>query len=163
MCLLWWIFLAKIWKRTQRRTRRQKLLWLYSSMVGVEGMVIYILHQGWNVDGNQVREWCERMGIEEFDAVSSGEQRTRREVDTNFQADPWCLLEERRIEKSNKTNWPVLLQEVTFVCNTLSNSSTGFSPHHLMYGTPLRTPVIHGLTSITEKACLQTIQSIRNV
>ena len=41
-----------------------------------------------------------------------------------------CLLEERRI---SRTDWPKLTQEITFVCNSLVNVCTGFTPHEIMF------------------------------
>ena len=46
-----------------------------------------------------------------------------------------CLLEERQI---SRTDWPKLTQEITFVCNSLVNVSTGFTPHEIMFGERLR-------------------------
>ena len=46
-----------------------------------------------------------------------------------------CLLAERRI---SETDWPTLVQEVTFTCNSYINASTGYSPHEVMHGARLR-------------------------
>ena len=46
-----------------------------------------------------------------------------------------CLLEERQI---SRTDWPKLTQEITFVCNSLVNVSTGLTPHEIMFGERLR-------------------------
>ena len=50
-----------------------------------------------------------------------------------------CLLEDRKIPHT--TNWPNQIQEMTFVCNSLPNSSTGITPHEVMYGSKLRTDI----------------------
>ena len=46
-----------------------------------------------------------------------------------------CLLEERQF---NETDWPTLVKEVTYTCNSYFNASTGCSPHEVMYVGPLR-------------------------
>ena len=44
-------------------------------------------------------------------------------------------MEERHIEE---TDWPALLQEATFVCNSYVDASTGYSPNEVMYSARLR-------------------------
>ena len=46
------------------------------------------------------------------------------------------LAEERYI---SVTDWPTLVQEATFACNSYVNASTGYSPHEVMYASQLRT------------------------
>ena len=58
-----------------------------------------------------------------------------REVLRLFLKTMRCLLEERYVEE---TGWPTLLQEVTFVCNSNVNASTGYSPNEVMYSVRLR-------------------------
>ena len=41
----------------------------------------------------------------------------------------------------NSTNWPNLLQETTFILNSLPNASTALCPHEIMFGTQLRLPL----------------------
>ena len=102
--------------------------------------VIVLSDQGKNLDRGRIREWCNRMGIEKRRSSpyhKEGNGQVERNVQT-FKQTLRCILEDRHIEK---INWPALLQEITFVCNGQPNSSTGYSPHQLMYGTPLRIPV----------------------
>ena len=46
-----------------------------------------------------------------------------------------CLLEDRKMLQGD---WPHVLAEVTFTCNSLKSSSTGRSPHEIFYGEELR-------------------------
>ncbi|KAI6655322.1 hypothetical protein LOD99_2157 [Oopsacas minuta] len=46
-----------------------------------------------------------------------------------------CLLADRKLRK---TEWPLLLNEVSFTCNSLRNSSTGLSPNEIFYSEKLR-------------------------
>ena len=99
--------------------------------------VIVLSDQGKIQDGSHIREWCDRMGIGKRRPSpyhSEGDGQAERTVQTFKQA-LRCLLEDRHIEKSNLQ---ALLLEDTFVCNGQPYSSTGFSPHQLMYG-----PYVH--------------------
>ena len=49
-----------------------------------------------------------------------------------------CILEDRHIIH---TNWPNLLQETTFILNSLPNASTALCPHEIMFGTQMRLPL----------------------
>ena len=93
--------------------------------------------QGRNVDGTLVNGLCERLGIAKLRSSPyhpEGDGQAERSVETFKQA-MRCLLAERRIAE---TDWPALVQEVTFICNAYGNASTGYSPQEVMYGAPLR-------------------------
>ena len=99
---------------------------------------ILLSDQGRNVDGTIIRVMCEQLGIEKRHSSAyhpEGDGQAERSVQTVKQT-MRCLLEDRVI---SHTNWPSIVSEVTFVCNALVNTSTGFSPHQIMYGTKLRT------------------------
>ena len=50
-----------------------------------------------------------------------------------------CLMLERHLEKGS---WPSLLQEITFYCNNLDNTSSKIlSPHMLAFGRQPRAPI----------------------
>ena len=84
-----------------------------------------------------------------------------------------CLLEERHF---NETEWPTLIQEVTFTCNSYVNASTGCSPHEVMYGALLRSkadvifplrrprdfPNISSFCKHAEEARLEVAQRVYN-
>ena len=95
------------------------------------------VRSGRNVDGALVNSLCERLGIEKLRSSPyhlQGNGQAERSVETFKQA-MRCLLEERHF---NETDWPTLVQEVTYTCNSYFNASTGCSPHEVMYGSPLR-------------------------
>ena len=95
------------------------------------------VRSGRNVDGALVNCLCERLGIEKFRSSPyhpQGDGQAERSVETFKQA-MRCLLEERHFKE---TDWPTLVQEVTYTCNSYFNASTGCSPHEVMYGGPLR-------------------------
>ena len=74
---------------------------------------VLISDQGRNVDGTMVREVCEELGIEKRRSSPyhpEGNGQADRTVQT-FKQCMRCMLEERKIEK---TDWPSLVNEVTF-------------------------------------------------
>ena len=93
--------------------------------------------QGRNVDGTLINTLCEKLGIAKLRSSPyhpQGDGQAERSVETFKQA-MRCLLAERRI---SETDWPALVQEVTFTCNSYINVSTGYSPHEVMHGARLR-------------------------
>ena len=93
--------------------------------------------QGRNVDGMLVNALCKSLGIAKLRSSPyhpQGDGQAERSVETFKQA-MCCLLEERHVDV---TDWPALIQEVTFVCNSYVNAGTGYSPHETMYGATLR-------------------------
>ena len=105
--------------------------------------LVVLSDQGKNVDGERISKWCDRMGVEKRRSSPyhpEGDGQVERTIQT-FKQTLGCLLEDGHIEK---TNWPALLQEITFACNGLPNASTGFSPHHLMFGAPYVRQSMHG-------------------
>ena len=93
--------------------------------------------QGRNVDGTMVNALCRSLGIVKLRSSPyhpQGDGQAERSIETFKQA-MRCLLEERHIEE---TDWPALLQEVMFVCNSYVNASTGYSPNEVMYSARLR-------------------------
>ena len=48
------------------------------------------------------------------------------------------MMLERHLEKGS---WPSLLQEITFYCNNLDNTSRKISPHMLPFGRQPRSPI----------------------
>ena len=96
--------------------------------------------QGRNVDGSLIREACRKWGIRKIHSSPyhpEGDGEAERCIQT-FKQTMRCLLAEQQMER---TAWPNLLQQVTFIHNTQSNSSTGFSPSEVMFGCRLRTQV----------------------
>ena len=99
--------------------------------------LVLLSDQGRNVDGAIVRGVCEKLGIEKRRSSAyhpEGDGQAERTVQT-FKQQMRCMLEERKIEK---TDWPSLVNEVTFQCNAMVNSSTGYSPNEVMFGLELR-------------------------
>ena len=89
---------------------------------------VMVSDQGRNVDGERIREWCRSVGIKKQRSSlchPQGDVQAERSVQT-FKQVMRCLLDEREISVSN---WPILVDEVTFTMNSLVNTSTGFSPH----------------------------------
>ena len=101
---------------------------------------ILISDQGRNVDGETINQLCARFGKDKRHSTPyhpEGDGLAERSIGTVKQV-MRCLLLEREIPK---TDWTCLLSEVGFVCNSMVNSSTGISPHELMYGNRLRDPI----------------------
>ena len=96
--------------------------------------------QGRNVDGEVILKLCAKLGIDKRHSSPyhpEGDGLAERSIGTVKQV-MGCLLLERDIPK---TEWPRLLSEVSFTCNTLVNASTGLCPQELMYGNRLRGPI----------------------
>ena len=87
--------------------------------------------------GVAINDLCRQLGIEKRRSSPyhpEGDGLAERSIGTVKQT-MRCLLAERALRK---TDWPLLLNEVSFVCNSLKNSSTGRSPHEVFYGEELR-------------------------
>ena len=100
--------------------------------------LILLSDQGRNVDGSLINRLCATLGISKLRSSPyhpQGDGQAERSVQSFKQA-LRCLLEERNI---GETDWPSLVQEVTFACNSYVNSSTGYSPNEIMYASSLRT------------------------
>ena len=98
---------------------------------------VLLTDQGRNVDGKAIRELCSKFGIVKKRSSPyhpAGDGEAERAIQSVKQA-LWCQLAEHR---SEKTEWPRVLQQASFVHNSLRNASTKFTPHELMYGTKLR-------------------------
>ena len=83
---------------------------------------------------------CRRLGIQKIHSSAyhpQGDGQSERSIQS-FKTALRCMLEERHI---TQTHWPSLLQEITFVSNSLPNASTGLSPHEIMFGSQLRLPL----------------------
>ena len=96
------------------------------------------------VDGQRIREMCKRLGIQKRRSSvyhQQGDGQAERSIQS-FKTALRCIFEDRQIAD---THWPKLLQEITFILNSLPNASTGFSPHEVMYGTQLRLPLVKWL------------------
>ena len=100
--------------------------------------LVLLSDQGRNVDGSLIYRLCATLGISKLRSSPYHPQRdgqAERSVQSFKQA-LRCLLEERNI---GETDWPSLVQEVTFACNSYVNASTGYSPNEIMYAASLRT------------------------
>ena len=101
---------------------------------------VLLTDQGKNVDGKAVRDLCEQLGIEKRHSSANhpqGDGQAERTVESIKQT-LRCLLAEHNPPKSH---WSTILHQVAFSKNSLVNTSTRLTPHELMYGTRLRTPL----------------------
>ena len=102
--------------------------------------VAILSDQGPNVDGQLVRQLCQRLGIRKLHSTPyhpQGDGEAERSIQT-FKQSMRCQIEERGV---CRTDWPRLLQEICFIHNSQVNSSTGVTPNEVMFGTRLRTRV----------------------
>ena len=100
---------------------------------------ILITDQARNMDGESVRSFCSDFNIKKRRSSPyhpEGNGLTERCVQSAKQL-LRCLLAERKMQT---TEWPEVMKEVTFVFNSVQNSSTKLSPHEVMYGVALRSP-----------------------
>ena len=96
--------------------------------------------QGPNVDGHLVRQLCQQLGIRKLHSTPyhpQGDGEAERSIQS-FKQSMQCQLAEKGI---CRTDWPKLLQEITFIHNAQINASTGVTPNEVMFGTRLRTKV----------------------
>ena len=96
--------------------------------------------QAHNVDGNTVRELCERYQIEKKHSSPhhpEGDGLVERTVQTVKQK-LRCLLADRKLSQEK---WPDLLLEVSFLMNATPNASTKIAPHEQYFGSKLRPPI----------------------
>ena len=92
------------------------------------------------VDGQMMRDMCRRYGIRKIYSSAyhpQGDGQSERSIQS-FKTMLRCILEDRHIIH---TNWPNLLQETTFILNSLPNASTALCPHEIMFGTQLQLPL----------------------
>ena len=83
--------------------------------------------QGRNVDGSALRELCQSFGIQKKHSSPyhpEGNGTAERMIGKVKQV-MRCLLTDREMPK---TQWPLLLNEISFVINSLPNASTSLSP-----------------------------------
>ena len=76
------------------------------------------------VDGQRIREMCKRLGIQKKRSSAyhqQGDGQAERSIQS-FKTALSCIFEDRQIAD---THWPKLLQEITFILNSLPNASTG--------------------------------------
>ena len=96
--------------------------------------------QGPNVDGKEIREMCEKFGIEKRHTSPYHPQAdglAERSIGLVKQV-ARCLTLERELGKGA---WPSLLPEVTFYCNNVENSSTKFAAQLLNTGRLPTSPI----------------------
>ena len=96
--------------------------------------------QAHNVDGTEVREMCEKFGIEKRHTSPYHPQAdglAERSIGLVKQV-ARCLTIERNLDKDA---WPSILTEVTFYCNNIENSSTKLSAHLLSTGRQPTSPI----------------------
>ena len=89
-------------------------------------------------------------GIEKkrsFPYHPQGDEQAERCVQT-FKQVMRCLLEDRNI---NKSDWPSLLSELTFVIYSLPNASSKLSP--LRMYSDSQVPVVDGTGYVGEESC----------
>ena len=87
-----------------------------------------------------MRYMCRRYGIRKIHSSAyhpQGDGQSERSIQS-FKTMLRCILDDRHIIH---TNWPNLLQETTFILNSLPNASTALCPHEIMFGTQLRLPL----------------------
>ena len=111
---------------------------------GIPNILLSVSDQEGAVDGQRIREMCKRLGIQKRRSSvyhQQGDGQAERSIQS-FKTALRCIFEDRQIAD---THWPKLLQEITFILNSLPNASTGFSPHEVMYGTQLRLPLVKWL------------------
>ena len=92
------------------------------------------------VDGQMMQDMCRRYGIRKIQSSAyypQGDGQSERYIQS-FETMLRCILEDLHIIH---TNWPNLLQETTFMLNSLPNASTALCPHEIMFGTQLRLPL----------------------
>ena len=100
---------------------------------------ILLTDQGHNVDGREVRNMCETLGVEKRHATAYHPQADRmaeRSIGTVKQTIR-CLLLERKMEHGS---WPKILPEISFLLNSVTNASSNVSPHMLTFGRRPRAP-----------------------
>ena len=100
---------------------------------------ILITDQARNMDGEAVRRFCSDFNVKKRRSSPyhpEGNGLAERCVQAAKQL-LRCLLAERKMQT---TEWPEVTKEVTFVFNSVKNSSTKLSPHEVMYGVTLRSP-----------------------
>ena len=97
--------------------------WIYRGHGVPKGI---LSDQAHNVDGVQVREFCEKFGMEKrhtspYHPQADGLAERRIGIIKQIAQ---CLTLDRKLEKDA---WPSILTEATFYCNNTENSSTKFS------------------------------------
>ena len=100
---------------------------------------VLLTDQGRNVDGEEIRTLCRKLGIQKCHSSPyhpQGDGMAERNVGSVKQVIR-CLLMGREM---GKDSWPSVLPEVSFVLNNVRNSTTKISPHMITYGRKPRAP-----------------------
>ena len=112
--------------------------------------ISFLSDQGRNVDGLLVREMCRKLGIRKLHSSPyhpQGDGEAERCIQS-FKQTMRCLLARERLDR---TAWPQILPQIS-LHTTLSrepnmilfgrkNSTSGFSPNQIMFGSRLRTKI----------------------
>ena len=101
---------------------------------------VLLSDQGKNVVGEVLHALCKELGICKKHSSAyypEGNGTAERSIGKVKQI-MRCLLADRNLPK---THWPVLLNEISFISNSLPNASTTMSPQELTYGRTLRSPL----------------------
>ena len=95
---------------------------------------IMISDQAPNVDGDKIRDLLAKFGIEKRHSSPyhpQGDDQAERGIRTTKQV-MRCVLTERNIESNS---WSSLLPEISYIINSVPNSSTKYTPYKVFYGT----------------------------
>ena len=122
--------------------------WIYRGHGVPKGI---LSDQAPNIDGAEMRTMCDKLGIAKRHSSPYHPQAdglAERCIGLVKQV-ARCLTLDRILEKDA---WPELLTEVTFYCNSMENSSTGFSAQLLHTGRQPTSPIDAWITSCKSKA-----------
>ena len=132
-----WIEIIPMRDQTTKSIKKAFLAgWVYRHGVPT----VLMSDQGKNVDGEVLHALCDEYGIckKHSSAYHPEGNGTAERAIGKIKQIMRCLLADRSMPK---THWPLLLNEISFISNSLPSASTTVSPQELTYGHILRSPL----------------------
>ena len=107
------------------------------ALISASKTSVLMSDQGKNVDGEVLHALCDEYGIcrKHSSAYHPEWNGTAERAIGKIKQIMRCLLADRSMPQ---THWPLLLNEISFISNSLPSASTTVSPQELTYGHILR-------------------------
>ena len=142
-----WIEIIPMRDQTAESIKKAFLAgWVYRHGVPT----VLMSDQGKNVEGEVLHALCDEYGIckKHSSAYHPEGNGTAERAIGKIKQIMRCLLADRSMPK---THWPLLLNEISFISNSLPSASTTVSPQELTYGHILRSPLEAQIDNIQMK------------
>ena len=121
--------------------------------------------QGPNVDGVEVREFLAQFNITKKHSTAyhpEGDGQAERGIRSVKQIIR-CHIAEHALQESD---WPALLPRMSYILNSITSSSTGFTPYRVMFGVhprPISATELEPALQSSYKSILEWVQELQDM